>query len=177
MGSFSPTWYPIWLHGKSYKSNLRMMANEVVSWLHYPPCTNKKGVNKNVDDIDFLERIEPLHLQNWPIQLMNKLIWTWWCSLWTILPVAWNAFPSFHWSSWLCCLSSHLKATRNRVCRELLEQCQDLEESKVNKCLLQIFGEKDHFMHIHKADKAQILRKLDASKNPYHGVLGDDSLK
>ncbi len=65
------------------------------------------------------------HLQNWPLQILVKLLWKWWYPFWMTLPLAWDAFANFHWSSRYCWLSNCPKTSRNRICREVLEQFKD----------------------------------------------------
>ncbi len=81
--------------------------------LHVP--TKKCWIKVLMTLLIFLERIQTIHIDNWSLQPLLKLLWKWQCPLWSILHMAWDEFATFHWGSCICCLSNHLQASRNRI--------------------------------------------------------------
>ncbi len=133
-------------------------------WFHF--CiilhvqTRKWCVKVLMKLLIFLERFKTFHLLKWSLQVSFKSLWKWWCPIWLVLPLAWDALPSIHWGTWFCFLLCHMKASWNRICRVELDRCEDHQEWKASQYYWWIIGKKGHFVHIHKAGGGSTTEKF-----------------
>ncbi len=77
MSPFSPTIHKSWFMEQlsTNNSDIRKMVKKVVSQLHYPPCPNKKVVNKSINEIIaiFWKEFEHLTYRTGPYSYQ----WSW----------------------------------------------------------------------------------------------------
>ncbi len=181
MDPFSPTWHQSWLHGMPQYQQWRPEELNFMRWfhdciiLHVP--TRKWQAKVLINYWHFLERIQTFNLQNWPLQLLIKLLWKWQFPLWTILPLAWDAFPSFQWGTWFCCLSNYVKAPWDRISRAILKWCEDHQKWQEGKYSGESLEKWAILYTSAKLEEAQLLRNTDLSKDSNNNVFGDDDLR
>ncbi len=94
--------------------NLRKLVDDVDSWLHYPPCPNKKVVNKRIDIIIyFFGKSSNISLRELDFTFLVKV------ALKMMMPslvgrtFGMRCTPFYSIRTWLCCMGSAERSWSN----------------------------------------------------------------